>query len=210
MIENLRTAFIVLFFNFLPFRPSGGGHSCLLATVICDGFLLCSSIEMQRHDDFRNEHLVESETFRKLFPESWIPDRYLSENYNFQFAWFPESQAEFYDRRGERRGTQVTSEVLSLFSPLRYVGVFPSFFPSDVIHCKKLQQHPQIYLRLTTLKHFGHSAVYLLKPKKIVTELSWLRAVSSFEWILLENIIWLIVARPRNVIIIEKINLLSL
>ena len=206
MIENLRTAFIVLFFNFLPFRPSGGGHSCLLATVICDGFLLCSSIEMRRHDDFRNEHLLESETCRKLvFLNSW--QVFVRE---VQFAWFPESQAEFYDRRGERRGTQVTSEVLSLFSPLRYVGVFPSFFPSDVIHCKKLQQHPQIYLRLTTLKHFGHSAVYLLKPKKIVTELSWLRAVSSFEWILLENIIWLIVARPRNVIIIEKINLLSL
>ena len=42
----------------------------LLSTVICDGFLLCSSIEMQRHDDFRNEHLVESKIFRKLLPES--------------------------------------------------------------------------------------------------------------------------------------------
>ena len=46
--------------------------------------------------------------------------------------------------------------VAILLFPLSYVGVFPSFFPSDVIHCKKLQQHPQIYLRLMAVKQFRH------------------------------------------------------
>ena len=81
-----------------------------------------------------------------------------------------------------------------LFFPLSYVGVFPSFFPWDVIHCKKLQRHPHIYLHLMALKHFGH----YLKPKKIVTEQNSLLAFYSFEWILFGNIISLIVARPRE------------